>query len=466
MLAQDLIRDDLEIIDLLHNKKYTGTEINNYTHYLKHSIYKKLNGDTANKIIYVDTNEFFIVVCCMKAAWELGASIFLNDVDPKVRSLPYFKNFYNVIDIVVGMRITSHWTTPDKHIAIDNYDFQCLVPCENFTHSLPGITPDTVAYYTTSSGTTDDPKILPFTHYQTVTISETIHQYLDINESDLPYHYKTLHHGSLFNSFALPMLTTCKTHYCGLFKLSSGTFLPKILDIAKNYKINYFLLPYNWIRNFKFTESVDLENRVTFITIQGNTSDEMTDLFDRFSPKQAINYFGCAEVGTMFISRTTKDNVHEYNPNRFYDIIPHIDYKILDQTVECKWKHLDQWFVLADKMVEENGNIWHYGREIAFVVNDQKLMLADLNHLIEQELKTSQFIVVLDHQQQKIYLALFQENLSVQDLQRLNIKIQQTFSPIFYISDVHQFDRSELLFGMKVNGPLLLYLFRQRKNQE
>jgi hypothetical protein len=209
---------------------------------------------------------------------------------------------------------------------------------------------------------------------------------------------------------------------------------------------------------------VDLENLVTLITIQGNTSDEMNDLFNRFAPKQVLNYFGCSEVGTMFISRTTKDNVHEYNPNRFYDIIPHIDYKILDNTVECKWKHLDQWFVLADKMVEKNGNIWHYGREIAFVVDDQTLMLADLNRLIEQELNTSQFIAVTDHQQQKLYLALFQEDLTAQDLEKLNIKIRQKFSPVFYISDVHRFDRSELLFGMKVNGPLLLYLFRQRKN--
>jgi len=467
MLAHELIRDDLEIIDLLHNKTYTSNEIDNYTRYLKHSIYEKLNGDTLNKIIFIDTNKFLVVVCGMKAAWELGASIFLNDVDPKIKLLPYFKNFYNVIDLVLGTKDNTHWTPSNKHILIDDYDAQSRILCQDFTHVVSDITSDTIAYYTTSSGTTGDPKILPFTHWQTVTLSRAIHQYLDIKESDLPFHYKTLHHGSLFNSFALPMLSTCKTNYCGSFQLTPDQFLKKILDIAKNNKANYFLLPYAWVQNFKSIASTDLENLATFITIQGNTTDEMTDLFDRFAPKQVINYFGCSEVGTMFISRTTKDNVYNYNPNRFYDIIPHIDYEILSNTVKCKWKHLDQWFVLADKMCkEEYGSIWHYGREIAFTIDDQTLILRNLSQIIEGELGTNQFTIVPDHVQQKLYLALYKEDLSTQDLEKLNIKIQREFSPVFFISDSYRFDPSELVFGMKISGPLLLYLFRQRKHQE
>jgi hypothetical protein len=467
MLAHDLIRADSEIIDLLHNKTYTSNEINNYTQYLKHRMYEKLNGDTLNKIIFIDTNKFLVVVCSMKAAWELGASIFLNDVDPKIKSLPYFKNFYNVIDLVLGTKDDIQRTLPEKYILIDDYDSQSRILCKEFTHSVPEITSKTVAYYATSSGTTGDPKILPFTHYQTVTLSNAIHQYLDIKETDLPFHYKTLHHGSLFNSFSLPMLSTCKTNYCGAFQLSPDQFLTKILDIAKNNKANYFLLPYSWIRDFKSVTSADLENLATFITIQGNTSDEMKDLFDRFSPKQVINYFGCSEVGTMFISRTNKDNVYKYNPNRFHDIIPHIDYEILSNTVKCKWKHIDQWFVLADKMIrEEDGSIWHHGREIAFTIDDQTLILRNLGQLIEEEIGTNQFTIVPDHIQQKLYLALYKEDLSTLGLEKLNIKIQQEFSPVFFISDIYRFDPSDLLFGMKISGPLLLYLFRQRKNQE
>ena len=142
-------------------------------------------------------------------------------------------------------------------------------------------------------------------------------------------------------------------------------------------------------------------------------------------------------------------------------------YKILTNTVECKWKHTDDWVVLADKMHrDEDGSIWHYGREVAFTIDDQTVILHELNQLIEEEIGTSQFIVVPDYKLQLLYLALFQKNLSADRLAKLNTKIQKTFSPVFFISTVHQFDPNELLFGMKISGPLLLYLFRERKNTQ
>jgi hypothetical protein len=467
MLAHDLIRNDIEIVDLLANQTYTSNNINNYTQYLKYTIYNALNGDTVNKIVFVDTNDFFIVVCCMKATWELGASIFLNDVDPKVKSLPYFKKFFEVIDCVIGPSGRSDWVDDQrKHISTDNFARICNTIQPNFELPLSDvITENHVCYYTTSSGTTGDPKLLSFTHYQTVTMSNEIKQYLDLTPADRPYHYKTLHHGSLFNSYALPFLNVCKTHYTGLFLGDGIKFLTILCGHIQKLNLTHFLTPYNWIRNFNNIESVKFSVPLTLITVQGNTDSEMKDLFNRFNIKQVLNYFGCSEIGTMFISRTTSTNLDEYNPNRFHDIISYIDYKILTNTVECKWKHTNDWVVLADKMhKDEDGSIWHYGREVAFIIDDQTVIIQDLNKLIEEEIGTSQFIVVPDYKLQLLYLALFQENLSPDRLAKLNIKIQQTFSPTFFISDIHQFDPADLLFGMKISGPLLLYLFRERAN--
>ncbi len=467
MFAHELIRRDIEIVDLRVNRSYSSEEIFNYTQYLKHSIYHQLNGKTVNKIVYVDTNDFFIVVCSMIATWELGASLFLNDVDPKVKDLPYFKKFFEVIDIVIGPIENSKWIpTNSIHIHTNDYIEQKSISRNEFNEQLDQpVTHDTVCYYTTSSGTTGDPKLLSFTHYQTVTISNEIKQYLGITSVDRPYHYKTLHHGSLFNSYALPFLNVCKTHYTGLFLGRADKFLTTLCDHIQKFKLTHFLTPYNWIRNFSDIESVKFSVPLTLITVQGQTDSEMKDLFNRFNIKQVVNYFGCSEIGTMFISRTTSTNLDQYNPNRFHDITSYIDYKILTNTVECKWKHTNDWVVLADKMhKDEDGSIWHYGREVAFTIDDQTLILHDLNQLIEEEIGTSQFITVPDYKLQLLDLAVFQENLSADKLAKLNIKIQQTFSPAFFISDVHRFDPADLLFGMKISGPLLLYLFRGRKN--
>ena len=285
MLAHELIRQDIEIVDLLHNRTYTSNDINNYTQHLKHTIYNTLNGDTVNKIVFVDTNEFFIVVCCMKATWELGASIFLNDVDPKVKSLPYFKTFYQVIDCVIGPTSGSEWIDDErKHIATDNFVKILSTTQQNFELPLSDfITENHVCYYTTSSGTTGDPKLLSFTHYQTVTISNEIKQYLGLTPVDRPYHYKTLHHGSLFNSYTLPFLNVCKTHYTGLFLGDANKFLTTLCGHIQRLDLTHFLTPYSWIRSFNNIKSVKFSVPLTLITVQGNTDSEMKDLFNRFN---------------------------------------------------------------------------------------------------------------------------------------------------------------------------------------
>ena len=155
------------------------------------------------------------------------------------------------------------------------------------------------------------PKLIPFTHYQTIILSEEIKQYLDLNENCRPYHFKTLHHSSLFNSFALPLLSCCQEHYCGLFQNRAGNFLNQVTKALKQHSLTHFLVPYNWIRNFGNVPSVDFGKNLTLVVIQSNTDQEMKDFFARFNPKQVINYFGCSEVGTMFISRTTQENLQE-----------------------------------------------------------------------------------------------------------------------------------------------------------
>jgi len=459
-----MIRRDIEIVDLLTDSYHTSGEIFNYTQHLKHSIFQGLRGETVNKIVYVDTNDFFIVVCAMIATWELGASLFLNDVDPKVKDLPYFKKFYSVVDVVIGPRHNSKWV-PDSslHIITDNYNYDKTKKFNKFNETLDQpITQDTVCYYTTSSGTTGDPKLLPFTHYQTVTISNEIKQYLTLDETCRPYHFKTLHHSSLFNSFALPLLNSCKTHYCGLFRGRAEEFLIRVSNAVQQHSLTHFLVPYNWIRNFSNVPGTDFKKNLTIITIQGNTDQEMKDLFARFNPKQVVNYFGTSEVGTMFISRTTEETLHEYNPNRFVDVTSFIDFQLLENQVNVKWKHVNDWYVISDKIINDNRAFWLYGRDLYFVSNNTKLELAQMQNFLKEQLGTDNFILVPDYKLEKLYLNLYNTSFTNQQLEDLNLKIADTFGIMFTIADVFNFAREELEYGMKINGSLLLYLFRER----
>lgn len=463
-LAQDLIRRDISIIDLQQKVTYSPREIANYTRWLKHEIYGKLQGQTNGKIVYVEINDFFVVLCSMLATWELGASLFLNDVDAKIKELPYFRKFYEIIDVVIGPANNSQWIPQTSvHIKTDQYQSIKHTEGEPFTLALQEpITPDSICYYTTSSGTTGDPKLLSFTHYQTVALSNQIKSYLSLDENCRPYHFKTLHHGSLFNSFALPLLSSCSIHHCGMFAGRSHQFLRTASEQIKQHDLTHFLVPYNWIRDFGQIPDVDFNERLTMITIMGNTDQEMQDLFRRFRPKQVLNYFGNSEVGTMFISRTTSSNVSDYNPNRFTDKIPHIDYEILPNSVKVKWKHMDDWYVMSDKMVQTDDAIWFYGRDLYLEVGPAKLDLGQMTQFLKEWLGTDNFVLAPDHKLGKLYLNLYDVDFTADQLQDLNNSIERSFGPEFVIADVFNFAKSELEYGMKISGSLLLFLFRER----
>lgn len=467
VLAQDLIRRNIQIVDLYEKITYSSEEIRNYTQFLKHKIYKELNGYTHGKVVYVNINDFFIVVCSLIATWELGAGIFLNDVDGKIKSLPYFKKFYEVIDVVIGTKSLNQWWIPKNTVLISTDDFQIqknqLVEESNFVIDKP-VTADSICYYTTSSGTTGDPKLLSFTHYQTVTLSNYIKDYLSLDDYARPYHYKTMHHGSLFNSFALPLLNSCSTHYCGLFTGRATEFLEKVNDQIKFYNLSHFLVPYNWIRNYNEINDVNFDNHLTLVTIMGNTNSEMIDLFNRFRPKQVCNYFGSSEVGTMFISRTTKANLDDYNPNRFTDIVPTIDYELLENQVKVKWKNQKDWYVLSDRIVKTDNGLWYYGRDLYFESNGQKLEIAKLNNFLKEYLDTDNFTLVPDYKLEKLYLNLYDKDFFQDQVNDLNIAISNAFSPNFILADIYNFNKADVEYGMKISGSLLLFLFRERNN--
>lgn len=463
MLAQDLIRKDIELVYADENITYTSEQIQNTVNYLKHEIYKILDGKTVGKIVYINTADFLLTVAGMRATWELGAAIWLNDTDPKVRNLPYFQEFYKVIDVAIN-----HYEQPyldDLGRGISMLDFDPSVPVDEFLLSLDqSINENTIAYYSLSSGTTGDPKAVAHSHYQTVTISNFLKNYLDLGEQSRPLHYKTLHHSSLFNSFALPLFNSCKTHYFTNPHLSQEPekIINGLCKLMHNLTITNFLVPYNWIGLFSNVSPVDFKKNLTLCCIIDCDYNNMQALFDNFNVKQVVNYFGCSEIGTMFTSRITHHNVKQYTSQMFDDVTSYIDYELYDDYVKVKWKHQTEWVVLKDKITKEGTRIWFHGRSLTFESNNQKIILSELEIFLREYLQTSNFTLVPDYKKQKLYLALY--NSDDLDIVDLNNKIAHNFGQDFVIADWNNFVRASVLIGMKSSLPFLQWFF-QNKNK-
>jgi len=458
MLSHEMIRRDIEIFDVQLNKNFDSVYLGNLTKKIKQEIIRRFNGKTQDKIIYIGCNDFQFVVPALIAIWELGAAVFCNDSHPAIQKLPYFQQFFDRVDLALfatGAPVA--WGDNSKILTVNSDDFSDL---STTIASNSSVSEQTIAYYTTSSGTTSDPKLLSFTHRQTVMMAEHIKTIIVGDDKDIrPFHFKTLHHGSLFNSFALPMLSSTKIHYTGQYKYFADTFINKMCQDFTKYKISHFLCPYSWIREFAKVPSYNLEN-LTLSTIQGNTDKEMIDLFERFKIKKVVNYFGCSEVGTVFTSVTTKDNFTSYNPNRFTDLLPYLDLEIDHSSISIKWKNEHEWFKTADKIEFVDGAYWFRGRDLWFEVGDKKIELKTFFEYVKNKLVSDQLTLVPDYSKNLLYLASYAFDISDEALSDLNAGLLTEFGKEFTIAKCHRFETKDLLFGMKINGPLLLFLFR------
>lgn len=470
--ASEIIGLDYTII---HGENIYGSkDIDKAAAYYKQSLYETFQGKTVGKVIHLWTNEFFHIVAALKASWELGCTIFAADYNPGYFQIPEFKNFHDFIDVVIGHKDThvnpSKDVCPNKpHIYIEHWDRELssktdYVLDQALDHNTPAV-------ITHTSGTTGFPKLRYFSHQQVINIAQFEREMNQIDSSDVGMHIKTLHHGSLFLNFALPLLTVCKTHHCihnyhvrdNITSTDPRLFLQYQLEYAVKNNITKFMIPYNWIRFLPEVEPIDLEQKVSIHTIVGPPNDEMRIILEKFNPKNVTNMWGCTEVGSVFHSVTDKQNVESYNPNHFEIVNPYIDYTINPDHLLLKWKTDSEWNKIADKFVQHDQYLQWLGRTSTININDHAVSISRLKDFIEQKFDTVHFAIVPDYELNLLYLAVFDQRL--EDLDQINHQVVTELGHDYKLSQIVKCDYGKHLHGMKPSQPLLLYMFRNRQSQ-
>lgn len=470
--ASNILSLDYRIIH--GDKIYTITDVLRATAYYKQELYELFKGQTVGKIAYLYTNEIFHIVSILKASWELGCIVFAADYNAQYENIPEFKRFYNFIDVVIG-HADGHSNTSvnifsnKPHVYIENQSLQSDINQYPVSYDLnQPINGSTPAVATHTSGTTGFPKLVYFSHQQILDITRAEVELNGIKSTDIGLHIKTLHHGSLFLNYAMPLLSTCTEHHC-IHNQDAGyawnskdpalEFLTKQLNYAITHDITKIMIPYNWIRRLPEIAQVDLKNRVSINTIMGPTDDEMRQILHKFNPKNIINMWGCTEVGSVFHSVTDKSNVDSYNPNHFDHINKDIDYVIEPNYILLKWKNTDEWNKIADQFVEHPGHLQWLGRTSTLTVNGQSISIGALKEFLEIEFDTIHFSIVPDFELNCVYLAVFDDAIPI-DLQVINAKTTVALGAEYKFSQITKLNYLKLLHGMKPSQPLLLYTFR------
>jgi acyl-CoA synthetase (AMP-forming)/AMP-acid ligase II len=453
----DFLRKDLKIY--CTNDLFDAGQIDHRSKIIKNQIYNFFSGNTTKKNIYIYTNDLTIALPAIIAIWELGASVVVHDYNPGWESHPKFKDFYSYIDLVLlpSSVVKNNITLPNLLLDLKSNDTLDLVV---------DVELDWPAAITHTSGTTRIPVPIQISHRNAIGLVKKNIEVFDFNSNDRFLHYKTLHHGSLFLNYAIPAMSVSDQHFfiTNNTRWSTEEFLDNALKVCQNNNITFWLIPYNWIRRIPnlLTESYDL-SKLKLITVMGPTTDEIQKIFDKTNVKEIFNNFGCTEVGSLFLSKTNKNNIGDYNPNKFYIINNEVDLEFHSNYFKVKHKSCSEWNVIGDMFeIDSNNSYWWRGR-CNIVNNENKyLQITEISKFLEEYFSNLDFSLVPDFELNKIYLAVFSKEININttdvqaDLNKKLFEITQltnTINKVSYFTD-------DFIIGMKPSQPLLLYSFR------
>lgn len=463
MNCADLIRNDITIINL-NGSSVGPAELHNRYCFFKHKIHTLLDGQTLDRTVFFAGNDFDFMVPALKALWELGCSVFVHESHTEFSKIPAFKNFWDLIDIVVKFdRIT--FGLDDRPTLNSATDYDSRLDYSKLLHSRDPITHDhTVAVKTHSSGTMGFPKIINYTHAQVSRVANKHLEWENLGQHVRPVHFKTMHHGALFIDYALPLLAACDTHWWIDARTVSQDpidFFNLVLPIMHHKQLNKILIPYDWLDYIHQCAAIDFKKQLEMVTIRPYSPTTADYLFTRINPREVINSFGCSEVGVMFMNRCTHENVHDYAPNVFDWIADDIEFEIYSDHVRVR-REGGSWHHVPDRLKLESGKVHFLGRNMSLERGGDTIYVHDLQEFLKTMWPASAFQIVPDFESKKIFLAVFDDKISC-DTAEINDLIDRQLGPKYRVTDTGYFETAKILQGMKPSGPLLLYAFLNRK---
>jgi len=164
-------------------------------------------------------------------------------------------SLYGNIDYVIGS-IQDKYFCELPHL-YDKYIHQEAWREYSKTFDTPiWATRDSILIRSTTSGTTNIPKVCNHTHGFFYDLMVRNADVLNLNENDVCLHTRILHHGSVAGVYFLPSLYRCKGHRWCVVEESANTI--------KNYEIDKILLTYDSIIEMsdKTTTNMIKPNRI------------------------------------------------------------------------------------------------------------------------------------------------------------------------------------------------------------
>jgi acyl-CoA synthetase (AMP-forming)/AMP-acid ligase II len=306
-------------------------------------------------------------------------------------------------------------------------------------------TEDTILIHSTTSGTTNLPKVCSHTHGFFANLMRRNADILGLMEDDHCLHTKILHHGSVAGVYFLPTLYRCKNHvWC---------WSDDCLDIIQSHHINRALLFYGNVSEIieKMHLSKKINDNLTLYVLAPVPQDAVDLIVNKLGHK-LISIYGCTETSGPLMLSTAPSNgmwdqmLFDGPLDNFYEIT--LDNDMITVTMPD-----GNIIIPGDRFMIEKNKWKLLGRENLYRIGDRKIYLGVLASWIEDNLNWKNqdtFDLVFDREYEAIYIRI-NPDLDI-SLDTLNQKILEFGDNAYKISAMIAAPRNVFYTGIKFDG--------------
>jgi acyl-coenzyme A synthetase/AMP-(fatty) acid ligase len=465
IISRDFFRKDIEYYQ--DNRIYYYQDFIDSINKWKNILYFKYNMRPGMSIALLDKNAYFEYCTLFFAVAELGLkSICMPErpkEDGKVKLLDLMLKDTNKVDLMfyisddnlIAQTVTMALPKTAIISMANNYAKQIMNfdAYENYDASLYDnsiaeqifATEDSVLSWTATSGTTGTPKLLEYTQRQLYNIALRNSRIFGFDELDVTVcHTRNMHHAAILMANFLPAFSAVRYHCVPkvIIDETDLEFVERFTAFVKEKQIHKVFLPFSLMLEsmFKYINdnNIKFDHNLDIICGGFNIPKPYIDFFAKTNVNRIISMFGSNETLGPILVKIIDHNINVDNYNPQYIGIPLDDMytiTLLENnriSVRCSQLY-DGEIIMHDTMSgNSTDGFVHLGRFLDTPdgnvrINEVLIQPVAVKHLVGHLFPACQFEVVLDPQEERLYLAIWEGSV---DFDLLNHRMLERYERV------------------------------------
>ena len=315
-------------------------------------------------------------------------------------------------------------------------------------------------FLASTSGTTSDSKPVAYTQKYTTQLAIRNASIFNHTEHSRVIHTRNMHHASSLMLHFLPTIYACSLHWNKYIKFDSVGETDSFLDLLLEAKINFCLVCNRYDldamlgqivqRQIHFPQS--LEFNISGFLLTPDLRDQITD-----HNITIVSTFGSVDTGVpLFINRLDQHTdtdlmagglIGYFPSDGFYQLTT--DQEIVQ--VDCPGHWAEPRF-LNDRIQEKNNLYYHLQRDNTITIGEAQFDLDQLTRFVQQLIYSSEMLIVVDLEQQALYLVVWDSNISIKLPNLVAALMDSKFKECAMLfKKIRHFDKKQFTIDTKVS---------------